>query len=77
MLCTDLMRDFIHGANSFKKLVVFWSYYLMERGLWHSEEIQISLLSKFVILSILFTISLMKKLLIMNYIFYNCFYASI
>ena len=31
MLCTDLMCDFIHGDNSFKKLVVFWSYYLMDR----------------------------------------------
>ena len=35
MLYTDLMRDFIYGDNSFKKLVVFWSYYLMERGNWH------------------------------------------
>ena len=32
VLCTDLICDFIHGADSFKKLVVFWSYYLMERG---------------------------------------------
>ena len=35
MLCTDLMCDFIHGDYSFKKLAVFWSYYLMERGNWH------------------------------------------
>ena len=26
------MCDFIHDANSFKKLVVFWSYYLMDLG---------------------------------------------
>ena len=38
MLCTDLMCDFIHGADSFKKLVVFWSYYLMERGNWHGTR---------------------------------------
>ena len=30
VLCTDLMCDFIHDDNSFKKLVVLWSYYLME-----------------------------------------------
>ena len=30
VLRTDLMCDLIHRDNSFKKLVVFWSYYLMD-----------------------------------------------
>ena len=30
VFCTNLMRDFIHGIIFFKKLLVFWSDYLIE-----------------------------------------------